>query len=139
LSTDNETAIRKLKKLGHTVIVATGRHPQEIIDKLKGNKDICKYVIGANGSLILNQETGEKNFVENITKNDFQEILEEAKIHKGSIIYIKALREDKVMRYKNPHHIFNPSDQNKKDLELPHLSIGIEFSDSKEFKKIVNY
>lgn len=136
---DNEIAIKKLKNMGHEVVIATGRHPGEIISRIWDNKDICKYIIGANGSIIINRDNNEKVFIKNISKEDLKEILIDAKKIRSSIVYIKALHGSKVSRYKNPDKVFKPNEEDEKNLSRSHASIGMEFHNEDKFHETVNY
>ena len=139
LSGDSKVAIKKFKKMGHEVIVATGRHPEEILEKLDNNKNICKYIIGANGAIILDKDSYEKVFVRNIDKQDFNMLLEDIRNFKEHISYVKAVQANRISRFKNPNDIFVPNEETKLILSQPHATLGIEFAKKNKLNEVVSY
>ena len=68
-------ALNKLKKMGHNIVIATARHPMEILAKTKNVPYIGKYIIGGNGSLIYDIAKSKMIFIKSIPHNYVKEIV----------------------------------------------------------------
>ena len=93
LSSDSALALKKLKNMGHKVMIATGRHPFEIIHNISDNNVLSDYIIGANGGLIYNRRTKENIWISEIPVDIKTRIIELCKEEKTSLI---SMYEDKV-------------------------------------------
>ena len=88
LSKENVEALRILKKLNYEIIIATGRHPNEIKRLLKEFPTFVQYIIGANGGYILDQNNNKMIYKKTIPHNYKNEIINFANEHQTMIGYM---------------------------------------------------
>ena len=86
LTEDVKIAVRKLKEMGHSVLIATGRHPLEIIPKIEDNDDLSDFIIGANGSIIFNRRTRKSIWSSKIPNDVKAKAIEICKTDKISLV-----------------------------------------------------
>ena len=86
LTSDNKKAITDLLKKGNNVTIATGRHPNELIDLIPSK--INKYIIGANGGIILDKESQKIVYIKTIKKSIVQHVKKIAQENKCIFAFI---------------------------------------------------
>lgn len=149
LSDKNREALKLIKEKGHEVIVATGRGPMDLIEKMgEDHKLLSRYIIGGNGSLIY--DFIEEKFVQEI-KLPNRIVLKVANLCKNYQKRFGLVYRDKTVYFKhddvkynystkdvfsNSRHVFNEQILGKKDSVN---IMGIEFDSFHEMKNNFNF
>lgn len=83
LSESSERALKYLSENGHTIIIATGRSPYDVLEKIgSGKKYISRYVIGSNGGSILDWKTNTIVYESYLSNEVAKQAIDYAKAHK---------------------------------------------------------
>ena len=140
LNQDIILGIKKIHNLNHNLIIATGRHPSEVSNKIKSNKCLSNYVIGANGSIIIDRKLNTTIFSNLINKDLMKSVITEIKNNIDKIKYLKILHDNEIYRFRNVDDLFNNDIiiENQDILNDPAALIGVEFKDNVEFKKMIS-
>ena len=141
LNENTSLGIKKIKELDHDLIIATGRHPFEVSAKIKENKFISKFLVGANGSIIINRHTDEIVHIDSISTVFVKQIIEELKKNKDKIKYIKMLHGENIYRFKNIDDFFSPLVKvpNEEFIYESAALIGVEFKNNDDFIKMIDF
>ncbi len=86
-------AIKKIKKLGHEVIIATGRHTSDILRWTQDYKDVVSFIIGGNGSFVYDVGNN-KMILSNVMPQKYvQEIVSYVKRKESLLLYLDIQKE----------------------------------------------
>ena len=143
LSKSNVKALSILKDMNYEIIIATGRHPSEMKEFLADYPYFFRYIIGANGAIILDRKTDKIIYKKTIPKHLKSKILKLANDNKAMIGYMDDHHVSFTHFSKDKEFIHNVkpdyiNDYHKARLENNLALIGVYPNEEGNFKNDFN-